>query len=301
MKLNIKSDWLVFFRFSIAIYAILNLFAFWKDIPRMLYDGGYLKPELQDALADVYSPTIYDIFVYLNKNNIIVNYDVLVNTIAIIYVVALISLLLGLFTRVSAAIALLLQIVIYKSMHLYLYGADFFLTMAIFYCVIFPKSKFSLDYVIFKFKQNPVSIKWSLLLLQIHVCIIYFFSGLDKGVGINWWNGEAIWKAVNSHDYNGLISINSLNIPEFVFIIAGTGTVAVEFLYPLFINLKATRKLWLSLTILMHLSIAVFMGLHFFAMIMIILNMAAFYFPYLKEEEEEEEANSKSYLVISGK
>jgi len=81
-----------------------------------------------------------------------------------------------------------------------------------------------------------------LLLLQIHVCVIYFFSGLDKGIGTNWWNGEAIWKAVNSHDYNGIISVKSLNVPDFVFIIVGIGTVTVEFLYPLFINLKATRK-----------------------------------------------------------
>jgi len=294
MKQKINLDWIAFFRISVALFAILSLVAFWKDIPKILYEGAYIKPELLDALTDSYSPTTYSIYTFLQKYFTALNFDSMICLFLYIYIVALSFLILGLFTRVSAVIAFLLQMVIYKSMHLYLYGADFFQTMTLFYCIIFPKSLLSLDYVIFKSKQNPISIKWSLLLLQIHVCVIYFFSGLDKGIGINWWNGEAIWKALNSHNYNGIISVNSLNVPDFVFIIVGIGTVTVEFLYPLFINLKATRKIWLSLIILMHLSIAVFMGLHFFAMLMIILNLSAFYFPYLKEE-----VSSEFSLIIS--
>lgn len=262
--------------------------AFWKDIPKILYEGAYIKPELLDALTDRYSPTTYSIYILLQKYFPSISFDTMIDVFLYVYIFALLFLVFGLFTRIVSVISLFLQIIIYKSMHLYLYGMDFFLTGALFYCVIFPKSKFSLDYLIFKFKQNPVSVKWSLLLLQIHVCIIYFFSGLDKGIGINWWNGEAIWKAVNSHNYNGLININSLNMPASVFIIVGIATVVVEFLYPVFINLKTARKLWLSLTVSMHLFIAIFMGLYFFAMLMIIFNLSAFYFPYLKEKTKPE-------------
>lgn len=297
MKQKINIDWLSFFRISVALFSILSLLAFWQDVPKVLYEGAYIKPELLDAMTDKYSPTTYRVYSIVQDYFPSMEFDSMIRIILYVYILSLVFLMMGLFIRVSAVVALLLQMMIYKSMHLYLYGADFFHTMALFYCVIFPKSKFSIDYIIFKFKQNPISIKWSLLLLQIHVCIIYFFSGLDKGIGINWWNGESIWKAVNSHDYNGIININSLHLPNIIFIFVGIGTVAVEFLYPFFINLKKTRKLWLSLTILMHLSIAVFMGLHFFAMLMIILNLSAFYFPYT----EEEETRSCHSLAIDGK
>lgn len=301
MKQKIKLDWLAFFRISVGIFALFSLLAFWKDIPKILFDGAYLKPELLDVLADGYSPTIYSIFVFLQKYNPALNFDMTVSVILYLYIIGLISLIFGFFTRASAGLSLLLQIVIYKSMHLYLYGSDFFLTMTLFYCLIFPKSNFSLDFRIFKFKQNISSLRWSLLLLQGHVCVIYFFSGLDKSIGITWWNGEAIWKAVTSHDYNGLYSLYRMKIPNIVLIIAGISTVAIELLYPIFINIKSTRKFWLSLTVMMHVSISIFMGLHFFAMIMIILNMSAFYFPYVDEELEESQEHKTSARHILGK
>jgi hypothetical protein len=298
MKQNNNIDWISFFRISVASFAILSLLAFWKDIPPILYEGAYIKPELLDAIADNYSPTTYGLYGWLSKYFVTLNFDGMINALLYTYIVVLVSLIVGFLTRISAVIALLLQIIIYKSMHLYLYGADFFLTMALFYCVIFPKSKFSVDYRIFKCKQNPISMKWSLWLLQVHVCIIYFFSGLDKGLGINWWNGESVWKAVSSHDYNGIIGLGQLNISRFVFILIGIGTVAVEFLYPVFINLKITRKLWLALTVLMHVSIAVFMGLYFFAALMIILNLSAYYFPYLDDKSEEKRQIFRKKLGI---
>lgn len=291
MKQKISIDWLFFFRISTGLFALLSLIAFWADIPKILFEGAYIKPELLDALTDNYSPTIYSVHARLDEYFPDLTFDSVARIFLYAYVIALLFLTAGLFTRTSAIIALLLQIIIYKSMHLYIYGADFFLTMVLFYCVIFPKSKLSLDYIFFKFNQNVSSVKWSLILLQAHVCIIYFFSGLDKALGATWWNGEAIWKALNSHDYNGLISLSSLKLPDFVFIIGGIATVAIEFLYPLFINIKATQKIWLYLTIAMHLSIAIFMGLHFFAMIMIILNLAAFYFPNVVDEDEFLESN----------
>lgn len=54
-------------------------------------------------------------------------------------------------------------------------------------------------------------------------------------------------------------------------------------LYPLFIWMPKTRKLWLSLTICMHLGIAIILNLYFFSTLMIIWNLANFYF----EEDPE--------------
>lgn len=301
MKQNeVKLDWIAFFRIAIGLYAIVNVFSLWKDLPKILYEGAYIKPELVDVVMDNYSPTIYDIHLFINSY-FYINYDTVVNALICIYLVALSMLILGLITRTSAIIAFLMQIIIFKSMHFYLYGADFFLSMALFYCVIFPKSKQSIDHLIFKIKQNPISMKWSLILLQSHICIIYFFSGLDKGLGINWYNGESIWRAISGHNYNGLIDLTQMEIPNFIFTFAGISTLIIEFFYPLFINVRITRKLWLCLTILMHISIALFMGLYLFAMIMIILNLSAYYFPYLHEENKPQFQSIKGIFNYSKK
>jgi hypothetical protein len=159
--------------------------------------------------------------------------------------------------------------------------------MSLFYCIIFPIKEYSIDNLFFiKKPVNEISNKWSLILIQLHVSIIYFFSGLDKGIGINWYNGESVWKAVSSHNYNGIINLIDYNIPPFVFAVIGVLTVIVEFFYPVFINIKKTRKLWLTFTIGMHLSIIVFMGLYFFGTIMIILNLSAYYFPFQVKNKE---------------
>src|SRR5262249_760353 len=33
-----------------------------------------------------------------------------------------------------------------------------------------------------------------LRLLQLHLCVVYLASGLEKATGIQWWNGEAGWR-----------------------------------------------------------------------------------------------------------
>ena len=38
-------------------------------------------------------------------------------------------------------------------------------------------------------------------LIQIHLCVVYLFAGLGKCQGDTWWNGEAIWGALASYEY----------------------------------------------------------------------------------------------------
>ena len=38
-------------------------------------------------------------------------------------------------------------------------------------------------------------------LMQIHLCVIYFFAGAGKLLGETWWNGEALWGAFANLEY----------------------------------------------------------------------------------------------------
>ena len=283
-----NDNWLTFFRISIAFFSILLMMSIWKDISNIFLEEAIIKPDILDISMDRFSPTIIDLYQFLHIDNLNIEYNNFVYIIITTYLFFLVALMVGFVTRFSALMSLLLQIVIIKSMHYYLYGVDYFQTMALFYCFIFPIRKYSLDELLFKkVESSQISKKWSLILLQFHLCIIYFFSGFDKGIGINWYNGESVWRAVSGHNNNGLINLVDLNISGNVYMVIGILTLIVEFFYPLFINIKQTRLLWVTLTIGMHLSIIIFMGLYFFGTIMIILNLAAYYFPYERKTKTE--------------
>src|ERR1700730_15899520 len=157
------------------------------------------------------------------------------------------GLLVGLFSRASAIVAWLLHLCAAKSGGLVAYGVDNFMTIGLLYLMLSPlPDSCSLDRRWRGRKVPPKDRQVSGFLrrvLQIHLCLIYFFSGLAKSLGSGWWDGSNLWRAL---------------------------------LRPLFIWPKRTRRTWLCLAIAMHLGIGVTMGMYLFALIMIVLNVAAF-------------------------
>lgn len=279
---NVKNiEWLVFFRIAVSSFCIIHYFSIYADISKIFFDTAVLKPDIIDASFDRFSPTLIDLQKFIRSHLFNISYNNFVILAFVIYITFLFFLLIGFMTRISALISLLFQLLIYKSIYQYLYGVDYFVTVALFYCVIFPISSFSIDKLLFKSKPvNRMSEKWSLIILQTHLCVLYFFSGFDKALGKNWYNGEALWKASTSHNYNGVFEFANLHLPTWIIVISGIASFSIEILYPIFININATRKIWLLLTILLHLNIILFMGLYFFGVFMLILNLTAYYFPF---------------------
>ena len=111
--------------------------------------------------------------------------------------------------------------------------------------------------------------------LQIHLCIIYFFGGIVKLVGSGWWNGDSLWRALTHPPFN-VISPESLVQWRHFFPFLGISVWLIEIAYPVFIWSKKTRNVWLLLIIGMHVAIGLTMGMYLFALVMIVLNLAAF-------------------------
>ncbi|WP_053073284.1 hypothetical protein [Chryseobacterium sp. FH2] len=132
--------------------------------------------------------------------------------------------------------------------------------MSLFYLAIIPPDLKSLALPAFK------------RLFQIHVCIVYFFAGFDKLIGINWWNGESIWKAINLPFATSIYDITFLGNYPILLTILGLGTAILE-LYPLFVWNRKTSNFWIYSVILMHIGIAFILNLYFFSAIMIIWNL----------------------------
>jgi hypothetical protein len=278
-----NNKWLFFLRVTVALFALLHFAAIQADFAHLFSFKGFVQPDIMSVSTSTYEITIYKIFVFINGYFNAIQYADVLNVFRYLYPMSLLCLAIGLFTRVSALFSLLLQLIFINSIAMYQYGADAFTTIMLFYCFIFPVSnQHSIDNIIFKNYTN-ISTKKYLYLIQTHICIAYFFSGLDKLIGFNWRNGEAIWKAINAYNELGLVDVSPYyNTP--LFLIAGWATIIIELCYPLFINIQKTRQIWLVCTIGLHLSILLIMGLFFFSTIMIIFNLVAYYLPYLETE-----------------
>jgi len=187
------------------------------------------------------------------------------------------GLLGGLACRFSAILAWFLQICTAKSGGFVSYGVDNFMTIGLFYLMLSPlPDRFSLDWRIRNLRpKHPQLLGFWRRVLQLHLCVIYFFSGLTKCLGSGWWNGSSVWRALIRPPFN-IIDPEILVRWNYVFPVAGIFVCLLEITYPFFIWNSQTRKIWLVCICVMHVGIGVTMGMYLFALIMIVLNMAAF-------------------------
>ena len=187
------------------------------------------------------------------------------------------GLVVGVASRAAAVAAWFLHLCAAKSGGFVSYGMDNFLTIGLFYLMLSPlPDRFSLDC---RFRdlqlKDPQLLGFWRRVLQLHLCIIYFFSGLTKCLGSGWWDGSNVWRALIRQPFN-VIDPEILVRWKDLFPLAGIVVFLLEFGYPFFIWSSRTRKIWLFAICGMHLAIGVAMGMYLFSLVMIVLNMAAF-------------------------
>ena len=135
--------------------------------------------------------------------------------------------------------------------------------------------RYSLDWQLGLRPKNQQFLGFWHRVLQLHLCVIYFFSGFTKSLGSGWWDGSSLWRALIRPPFN-IIGPEILMKCKYLFPIAGVTIWVLEVSYPLFVWSSKTRKIWLICICAMHAAIGVTMGMYLFALIMIVLNVAAF-------------------------
>jgi hypothetical protein len=196
------------------------------------------------------------------------------------YVAGLGCLLIGWQTRTAAVVAWLTHLALNTTGNVSIYGVDQFANIALFYCVLMPVGQAaSLDRHLGRTSGAPsAEARLSLRVLQLHLCIVYFATGIEKASGTQWWTGEAIWRALMWPDL-GQLDISWLPQVPWLAALACWGTLLVEVGYALLVWPPQTRKAWVLATVGLHVGIGVAMGLVSFAAVMIVLNVAAFLVP----------------------
>jgi hypothetical protein len=268
---------LPFFRIACSLFFLIHFVSVFPDFNALYGRDGIVPADLGELFSYPFIPTLSSFSGALDRWFSIQEPAALL-IFQGIYITGCLSLLIGCCSRFSAILVFILHTMLISGAHLYSYGVDMFATIAMFYCCIFPLgAEMSIDKKLF-YKDKEVNPTAYRRILQIHICLVYWASGLGKIIGYNWWNGESIWKALHLPFIHGTDAINYDFLGEYplLSLLIGWGTLLLELCYPLFVWKKPWKNIWLSLVILMHISIIVALNLYFFSTLMIILNLSAF-------------------------
>ncbi|HUP78511.1 MAG TPA: HTTM domain-containing protein [Pirellula sp.] len=110
-------------------------------------------------------------------------------------------------------------------------------------------------------------------LMQLHLCVIYFFGGLGKLRGEMWWDGSAMWYSIASYEYQSMDMTWIGHFPIMCSILTHL-TVFWEVSYGAIIWPRWTRTWTLIIALLVHGGIALFLGMITFGVMMIVANVA---------------------------
>jgi hypothetical protein len=150
-----------------------------------------------------------------------------------------------------------------------LYGADLVSTFWLFYlCFIRHDRYFSIRSLLkLKEVKSDILSGVGLRFLQIQLCIIYGYTGLEKLKGTTWWEGSAVWYVMGNDNIVSYDLSFFQNMPWLVAVMTFS-TLIFEIYFPMAIWLQPLKRLWLILGVGLHGLSAVFMGLIYFAPIM---------------------------------
>jgi len=183
----------------------------------------------------------------------------------------------GVLCRSAAVLVWFLHLCTTNSAVLFSYGVDNFTSIGLFYLMLAPfPDQWSLDARIRRATPKDRRVQgFHRRILQMHMCLIYFFGGIAKLSGVGWWNGTSLWRALTRPPFN-VISPDVLIVGKNIFPVLGILVCVAETGYPFFIWPRTSRPVWFAFIVGMHVAIGLAMGMYLFALIMVVLNTAAF-------------------------
>ena len=110
-------------------------------------------------------------------------------------------------------------------------------------------------------------------LMQLQMAVIYFSAGIEKLYGELWWSGVAPWVALNNNE-TAFFPMGLLADQFWIINLMAFGTILIEIAYAFLIWGHKTRPYLLVAALFLHVSIAVMLGMYYFATMMIFGHLA---------------------------
>lgn len=202
-------------------------------------------------------------------------------TVHIVALVVFLLLTLGLFSRTMALLSFLFAV---SYAHRITPGAYFGLdkvnTMLAMYLMIGPcGARYSLDRLWRLKRGAPAEVppattaNLAIRLIQVHMCVIYLFSGIGKLHGYQWVEGEASWLSFALFEYQSIDMTWLGRYPKLLNFLTHA-TVFWELSYCALIWPRLTRPWMLLMAVFVHGGIILFLGMPTFGLAMLIGNLA---------------------------
>jgi hypothetical protein len=202
-------------------------------------------------------------------------------TIHISALVVYFLLMIGIFSRTMALLGFLLAVSYANRITPGAYfGLDKVNCMLAFYLNFGPcGARYSLDRL-WRLRRGNTEVPASatanlaIRLIQVHMCIIYLFSGIAKLGGPAWVTGEASWLSFALNEYQSWVSMTWLaNWPKVLNLMTHM-TVFWELTYCALVWPRLTRPWVLAMAVAVHSGIALSLGMPTFGLVMLIGNLA---------------------------
>jgi uncharacterized membrane protein YphA (DoxX/SURF4 family) len=247
------------------------------DLPSFLGPDAWISTELSREMNQANAPGAWSLFWYVDSPG-------LLWAIHIAALVIFAMLAAGLFTRTVSILAWLLTLSYCHRLQGALYGLDQVNALLATYLMIGPSGAvWSIDSLRAARREpelagnlqarTSVGATIAVRLVQVHMCVIYFFGGISKLKGTDWWDGSALWMALSNYEYQSLDLTWLIRFPAFIALLTHV-TVIWETFYCVLVWPRASRWIMLSMALLVHGGIAVAMGMPTFGLAMIIGNLA---------------------------
>jgi hypothetical protein len=271
--------WLGLFRAGVSAVGLVQVWTLWPYLPQLYGNFGFIQWAVVETAGDPWTPSIGKLCLAIEPLG--ASSTTCVHGVFAVYALSLAGLGVGFLTRLSAVSAWLAHALTVNSGYLSLYGVDTMLHVCLFYGVWMPiGSVFSVD--AWRRRWPPeasAGATLALRVLQLHLCLIYLNTGLAKARGVQWWRGEALWRALMQPQF-AVLDVSWMAEVPWVPLVAGWIVIVIELGYPFLVWPRRTRALWVGATLALHLGIGVAMGLWLFSAIMMVMTASAFGLPW---------------------
>lgn len=237
-----------------------------KDVALFYTDQGVLPRNLSlQILPELMRPTFQLMFWP----------DSWMSSVHALFVILLLALTLGVGGRMVALAALYLQLAFLFRNYGVAFGADQIGTIFLLYLAM-TRSDQRLSLKSWWrsrrgwFQEAPSDLLTSVFyrMIQIQLCVIYVYSGMEKLKGATWWDGTAVW-SVLANSQMVIADLTWVRHFPLIIVLASFSTILFEIYFPVLVWFERFRKFLLTFGFFFHLGIGVLMALWSFAILMV--------------------------------
>lgn len=259
------------FRIMFSLVMFFFFLSRTQDLAFFYTDAGILPEQYRQQVEYMNQYTIFSYFSSLTAIRIAHG----------MLLVSALFLAAGLWTRWSAILTYVLHVMFFNRNMTIAFGVDMISSFFLLYlCLADSGARLSIDAILRKRKQGQSTLgHMALRLMQLQLCVIYGYSGLEKLKGVRWWNGSAMWDVLcigNLQRWDmSFLAHAPLVLSSVVYLV-----LFWEIYFPVLIWIPKMRLPMLAFGFVMHIGIFLFLNLPSFGFMMI-----SIYILFLKRED----------------